>query len=137
MALEQIALLREEGVPSERIVISHFGDRFGASHFRAIADTGVYLGIDNIGYEGQGYPPDEVRARNIVELIAGGCEDRLLLSLDVCMKHHLHSYGGKGYDYLQVKFLPLLSQAGVKDHQIVNMTVANPARALAFESRNH
>jgi predicted metal-dependent phosphotriesterase family hydrolase len=133
LALEQIALLREEGVPSQRIVISHLGDRFGASHFRAIADKGVYLGIDNIGYSGAGYPDDEVRARNIVELIAGGYEDQLLLSLDVCMKQHLHSYGGKGYDHLQSKFLPLLAKAGVGPERLKKMTTINAARALSYE----
>ena len=133
LALEQIALLREEGVPAQRIVISHLGDRFGARHFRAIAEKGVFLGIDNIGYSGDGYPPDEVRARNIVELIAEGYEDQLLLSLDICMKQHLHSYGGKGYDYLQRKFLPLLAKVGVNEEKIAKMTVTNPARALAFE----
>src|SRR5215831_10957795 len=133
LALEQIALLQEEGVPSQRIVISHLGDRFGASHFRAIADKGVYLGIDNIGYLGDGYPDDEVRVRNIVELIAWGHEDQLLLSLDVCMKQHLHSYGGKGYDHLQRKFLPLLAKAGVGQDKVTKMTITNPARALAYK----
>ena len=133
LALEQIALLQEEGVPSHRIVISHLGDRFGATHFQAIADKGVYLGIDNIGYIGAGYPDDEVRARNIVESIAGGHEDQLLLSLDVCMKQHLHSYGGKGYDHLQRKFLPLLVKAGVGPERLTKMTVTNPARALSYK----
>ena len=133
LALEQIALLREEGVPAQRIVISHLGDRFGARHFRAIAEKGVFLGIDNIGYSGDGYPPDEVRARNVVELIAEGYEDQLLLSLDICMKHHLHSYGGKGYDHLQRRFLPLLKELGVEEERLTKMTITNPARALAFD----
>ena len=135
LALEQIALLREEGVSPERIVISHLGDRFGAHHFRKIAEQGVFLGIDNIGYKGDGYPADEVRARNIAELIHEGFEDQVLLSLDICMKQHLHSYGGKGYDHLQKKFLPLLAGLGVGQEQVTKMTVTNPARALAFEPR--
>jgi phosphotriesterase-related protein len=73
-----------------------------------------------------------VRARNIMELIAEGYEDQVLLSLDVCMKTHLHSYGGKGYDHLQQKFLPLLRKSGVQDEKLVKMTMVNPARALAF-----
>jgi phosphotriesterase-related protein len=132
LALEQIALLREEGVPSNSIVISHLGDRFGASCLLAIADQGVYLEIDNIGYQGDGYPPDSVRASNVVELIAQGYEKQLLLSLDVCLKQHLHCYGGKGYDHLQTSFLPLLKQLGVKDEQIANMTLVNTVQALSY-----
>ncbi|MDA2930369.1 TatD family hydrolase, partial [Acidobacteria bacterium AH-259-O06] len=44
LALEQIALLEEEGVPADRIVISHMGDRLQVDRFRAIAEKGVYLG---------------------------------------------------------------------------------------------
>jgi predicted metal-dependent phosphotriesterase family hydrolase len=136
LALEQIALLQEEGVPPERIVISHLGDRFGASHVRRIAEKGVYLGIDNIGYRGDGYPADEVRARNVLELVDDGFEKQLLLSLDVCLKQHLHSYGGKGYDHLQREFLPLLRKIGLAENSIQQMTIHNPARALAYEERS-
>lgn len=67
LALEQIALLREEGVAPQRISISHLGDRHDSAPLLAIARQGVYLSIDNIGYCGGGYPDDEVRARNGVD----------------------------------------------------------------------
>jgi phosphotriesterase-related protein len=51
------------------------------------------------------------------------------------MKQHLHSYGGKGYDHLQKKFLPLLAGLGVDQKKVTKMTITNPARALAFEPR--
>src|SRR3989454_3311754 len=62
LALEQIALLREEGVAPNRIVISHLGDSFDTRRLLAIAREGVYLSVDNIGYKGDGYPGDDVRA---------------------------------------------------------------------------
>ena len=130
LALEQIALLREEGVPHARIVISHLGDRRDFSALDKIARTGVYLSVDNIGYQGEGYPRDEVRAENVVKLIANGHLEQIMLSLDVCAKSHLSAYGGKGYAYVQEKFLPRLRSAGVTDDQIAQMTVANPRRAL-------
>ena len=134
LALEQIDLLEEEGVPSDRIVISHMGDRPAADRFLAIANRGVYLSIDNIGYRGDGYPEDTVRIENIQKLIAGGHLDQLMLSLDICMKDHLLAYGGKGYAYLQRKFLPELRDAGVTDEQIRQMTVLNPRRALTLNN---
>jgi predicted metal-dependent phosphotriesterase family hydrolase len=135
LALEQIALLHEEGVPSDRIVISHLGDRFGSASLKAIADKKVYLEIDNIGYKGDGYPDDDVRARNIMELIDQGYENQILLSLDVCMKNHLNAYGGKGFDHLQVKFLPLLKKMGIREESLDQMTRANPVRALTYDER--
>ena len=31
------------------------------------------------------------------------------------MKNHLNAYGGKGFDHLQVKFLPLLKKMGIRE----------------------
>jgi predicted metal-dependent phosphotriesterase family hydrolase len=137
LALEQIELLREEGVPADRIVISHLGDRFQSDRFEAIANQGVYLGIDNIGYAGEGYPGDDVRAHNILRLIAAGHLEQIMLSLDICTKSHLRAYGGKGYAYLQQKFLPRLTALGVTAEQVYFMTELNPRRALSFEFQGH
>ena len=130
LALEQIDLLQEEGVACDRIVISHLGDRPVPDRFLAIAERGVFLGIDNIGYVGDGYPHDDVRVANILALISAGHLNQIMLSLDICMKGHLLAYGGKGYAYLQREFLPRLKRAGVTDEQIRCMTVINPGRAL-------
>lgn len=130
LALEQIGLLREEGVPPDRIMISHLGDRYETGRLMAIAREGVYLSIDNIGYTGQGYPSDEVRAGNVGRLIAEGYLSRIVLGGDVCTKQHLAVYGGKGYAHVPVKFLPLLRAQGVSEEAIHQMTVENPARLL-------
>ncbi len=130
LALEQIALLREENVPNDRIIISHLGDRPDSSRLMAIAREGVYLSIDNIGYTGDGYPSDDVRAANVKLLVAEGHLSQIMLSGDCCTKSHMHAFGGKGYDHVPVKFLPLLRKVGITDAQIHTMTVENPARAL-------
>lgn len=130
LALEQIALLREEGVAPDRIMISHLGDRFDYTRLGAIAAQGVYLSVDNIGYTGQGYPDDAVRADNVARLLAEGYLDRVMLGGDICTKGHLKAYGGKGYAHVTEKFLPLLRAKGVAEESIYRMTVENPARLL-------
>jgi predicted metal-dependent phosphotriesterase family hydrolase len=137
LALEQISLLREERVPVHRIVISHLGDRMDHSHLLSIAQQGVYLGIDNIGYQGDGYPSDDLRANNVKMLIEEGHLSQILLSGDVCMKTHLHAYGGKGYDHVTLRFLPLLRKLGVSPAQIHAMTVSNPGDAFDINSDIH
>src|SRR6185295_4126703 len=131
LALEQIALLREEGVSPDRIMISHLGDRHDFDPLLAVARSGVYLSVDNIGYSGQGYPPDEVRAANVGRLITEGHLAQIVLGGDICLKQHLLANGGKGYAHVQRKFLPLLVKQGVSPAAIHEMTVANPARLLA------
>jgi predicted metal-dependent phosphotriesterase family hydrolase len=133
LALEQIALLHEEHVPPERILISHLGDRIDTSSLRAIAAKGVFLGIDNIGFENDGYATDTMRARNIATLIAEGHLSQILLSSDFCFKTQLAAYGGKGYTHVPGNFLPLLRKEGISEEAILQMTVLNPARAFGVE----
>jgi predicted metal-dependent phosphotriesterase family hydrolase len=133
LALEQIALLQEEHVPAQRILISHLGDRIDTSSLRAIAAKGVFLSIDNIGFENDGYATDQMRARNVATLIAEGHLTQILLSSDFCFKTQLTAYGGKGYAHVPSNFLPMLRSEGISEDSIYQMTVSNPAKALGVE----
>jgi predicted metal-dependent phosphotriesterase family hydrolase len=132
LALEQIALLTSAGVPVERIVVSHVGDRITSGRLDALAATGVYLSIDNIGYVGGGYPGDDVRAAHVARLVREGAGERVLLSGDTCTRSALLAYGGGGYARVITSFLPRLRDRGVEEAAIETMLVANPARALAI-----
>jgi phosphotriesterase-related protein len=131
LALEQVELLTSEGVPVERIVVSHVGDRIGFDGLRALAATGVGLSIDNIGYTGGGYPPDDVRVRNVLRLLEAGAGDRVLLSGDTCTRSMLRAYGGPGYGRVLDTFVPALREQGVDEPTIRRMLVDTPARFLA------
>jgi phosphotriesterase-related protein len=133
LALEQIALLREERVPSSRILISHLGDRIDNTSLKAIAEKGVFLSVDNIGFVNDGYATDLMRAKNVAWLIAEGHLPQILLSSDFCFKTQLAAYGGKGYAHVPNNFLPLLRGQGVSEEAIHQMTVVNPMNALAVD----
>ena len=64
-------------------------------HLLPVAEKGVYVEVDNIGY--LDYQPESVRVANVVALVKEGFGDRLLLSEDICMTKHLKFNGGKGY----------------------------------------
>ena len=134
LALEQVELLASEGVPADRIVVSHVGDRIGFDRLRALAATGVGLSIDNIGYTDGGYPPDGVRIRNVLRLLDAGFGDQVLLSGDTCTRSMLRAYGGPGYARMLDSFVPALRAAGVDDAAIDRMLVGNPARFLAVSA---
>jgi predicted metal-dependent phosphotriesterase family hydrolase len=135
LALRQIELLAEEGVAPSRIVVSHLGDHPDIDRLRGVAESGVFLGIDNIGYVGGGYPPDDIHARNIMSLLEKGFIGQILMSQDICSKGQLVAYGGRGYGYLPREFLPRLRRLGASESDITRMTVTNPSRALAYEVR--
>ena len=136
LALEQIALLREEKVPPGRIAISHLGDRHDTTQLLKIAREGVFISVDNIGYVGSGYPPDEVRMRNVCLLAAEGHAAQVVLGGDICQKSHLSAYGGKGYAHVLRSFLPLLRAHSIPEDAIHQMTVANPTRMLDIEENS-
>jgi predicted metal-dependent phosphotriesterase family hydrolase len=127
---EQVALLLEEGVAPDRIVIGHHGDKRHVDYELALLEQGVYVQFDHIGF--RELQPDTQRARNVKSVIDAGYGDRLLLSQDVCLPHHLRWFGGIGYGYLLEQFVPMLRDVGVTDEQIDTLLVANPARVLSI-----
>ena len=130
LALQQIALLEEEKVDLGRVVIGHLGDRQGIDMLLPIAERGVWLGIDNIGWTA--YARDERRVRNICDLAEAGYLNRILLGTDICLNSSLTYYGGRGYGHLLTTFVPLLRDAGFGDSDIQTMLVDNPREMLSF-----
>lgn len=131
LAHEQIDLLAECGADPSKVVIGHLGDRIGVKHLLPLAERGVCVEIDNIGYVD--YQPEYVRADNAAALIKEGFGNQLLLSEDICMLSHLKYQGGKGFGYLLEVFLPMLVERGAAEEDIHHALVTNPARAFARE----
>lgn len=129
LAMEQIAMLEEFGADLQRVIIGHLGDRIGVKHLLPIAEKGVYLEVDNIGY--LDYQPEYVRADNVAALVKEGFGDKVLLSEDICTLKHLKYLGGKGYGYLLEVFVPMLRERGITEEQIHQLLVVNPARAFS------
>ena len=134
LAMEQIGMLEEYGADLSRVIIGHLGDRRGVHHLLPIAERGVYVEVDNIGY--LDYQPESVRADNVAALVREGFVDQVLLSEDICMLDHLKTLGGKGYGYLLEIFVPLLLERGVEQPDIDKMLITNPARAFSREKRS-
>jgi predicted metal-dependent phosphotriesterase family hydrolase len=131
LALEQLALLAEEGVPAERVIVSHLGDRRDPRPLLAVAATGAWLNVDNLGIV-VGYAPLGVRADNVALLWREGFGGRVMLSNDICDTGALSVNGGPGYANVLTNFWPLLKERGLTDSQFRSMTVDNPARAFAY-----
>jgi len=129
LAHEQIAMLAEFGADLSKVIIGHLGDRIGVHHLLPIAERGVYLEVDNIGY--LDYQPEWVRADNVATLVKEGFAHRVLLSEDICMLSHLKYTGGKGYGYLLEVFVPMLKERGVSEEDVHQIMVVNPATVFS------
>jgi predicted metal-dependent phosphotriesterase family hydrolase len=135
VGLAQLRIFEEEGLDPGRVVIGHSDSYPVLDHYLEIIGRGASIEFDFLGMmftaverRGEGRIVDL-----LLELLARGHADRLLLSQDVCNDAQLRRYGGRGYTYLADRFLPRLRDAGVSDADIDAMTIANPRRVLTIE----
>lgn len=135
LGLEQIALLREEGVETESIIIGHLGDRYQDEVVVEIARQGVWLSVDNLAFI-SGYAPLEMRADNVARLWELGYGNQIMLASDICNLSQLSEYGGPGYGNVIQNFLPLLSERGLGQAEFDQMLVHNPAKAFTYSPRH-
>jgi phosphotriesterase-related protein len=115
-------------------VIGHADSYPEPGHWRAILERGASLEFDFLGMS---FTPQERMAEPrlvplLLDLLAAGFGERILLSHDVCHNEQLRHYGGNGYTYLQESFLPRLRAAGVSEAEIDQLTIANPRRVLSI-----
>lgn len=129
LAFEQIDILTRNGVPPSKIIIGHLAvDDTVKDHVLKIADKGVYIGVDAIGYEYEAVlvMKDRDKARFVKELIDRGFLRHISMSQDLLRKLLLKHYHGIGYDYLLTRFVPMLLEAGVRQDEIETILVQNP-----------
>lgn len=132
MALEQVELFTELGVPVERLLIGHLDRNLNWEYHFALANTGVTFGYDQFGKEK--YAPDFQRIDFVVRMVRAGFRDQLALSMDVARRSYVTSYGGgPGFTYLWWRIVPWLKESGLTDEDIDAIFVRTPARLLAFD----
>ncbi len=133
LALEQIRFLVNGGVDPGRILIGHLDRRLDKDYLFDVAQTGVYMGIDQICKEK--YYPDRERIRLIKLLIEAGYGKQIVLSADMARKSYWPSYGfgkGPGLTYILWRFVPWMIEEGIQVEAIDLMLVQNPARLFAW-----
>jgi predicted metal-dependent phosphotriesterase family hydrolase len=135
VGLAQLGIFEEEGLDPGRVVVGHSDSYPVLEHYLEIIRRGASIEFDFLGMM---FTAVERRGEDrivelLLELLARGHADRVLLSQDVCNDAQLRRYGGRGYIYLADRFLPRLRKAGVSDADVDTMTIANPRRILTIE----
>lgn len=131
-ALQQVEVLRAEGVsPSAWIWVHAQNERNGEIH-RRVGRAGAWVEFD-------GVRPSSIERH--VELVQrmkrAGLLQRVLLSHDAGWYSVGEPRGGsvRGFETLFAKFLPALKRAGFGDDEVRQLTVTNPAKAFAIGVR--
>jgi predicted metal-dependent phosphotriesterase family hydrolase len=134
MGLEQIALLRSEGVDPARMLIGHADRRMDLEYHLAMLGAGATIGYDQVGKEK--YYPDALRVEFLLKLAAAGFAERIALSCDLARRSNWPAYGGwggPGLTFLLWRFVPWLRQRGMPAETIEAMLAQTPQRLLAFQ----
>ena len=137
-------ILEEAGADISRVVISHLDRTILSSEGRLrFAQRGCYMEYDEFGFEGYypiqyrgviDFPTDVGRVNWIMDLINHGHLSQILISQDMCFKHHRRTYGGWGYDHLLREVVPIMRLKGMSDEQIDTIMIDNPRKLLTFVS---
>lgn len=130
MALEQLAILRNEGVDSARVIVGHLDFALDEAYLQKVLATGAFVSFDQVSKEK--YAPDAARAAMLHRLAAAGHLGQLLISGDLARKSYWLAYGGvPGFRYLVESFPVMLMEAGFSATSVRQMLVDNPALALS------
>ncbi|WP_020154386.1 phosphotriesterase family protein [Caldibacillus debilis] len=137
MALEQIEILKSEGVDLSFVSFGHMDRNPDPYYHEQIAKTGAFLSFDGIGKIK--YGPESMRIRCILELVKKGYENQILISGDTARKSYYKHYDyGLGLAYIIAKWVPRFideaDRAGFDGERLVRLFfVENPARCFAFK----
>ncbi len=132
MALEQLAILQEEGVSPDRVIIGHLDFALNEDYLLRVLATGAFVSFDQISKTK--YAPDEARAAMLAKLAAHGHLSQLLISGDLARKSYWLAYrGGPGFRYLIESFPVMLMEAGLAAAQVRAILVTNPEVALTTQ----
>ena len=129
-ALEQVALLTENGVAPAHISLSHVDKVVDRGYQRAIFETGVFVVYDQAFRWGD-------RPNGTLVLLEWAAEDgylgQVMLGMDAARQGYYAAYGGRpGLPYLLVEFSHLMNERGLDAATRQRLFVDNPARAFAF-----
>ena len=131
LGLDQLDILREEGVDPRRVVVGHAHSYPHHEYHAEVASRGAFLTFDRMGVTNEYERQRTIRL--ICQMLDAGYVRHLMLSQDVCYKSDLVAYGGVGYGFVPGELTVKLRQAGVTDEQLHQMLVDNPRRALTGE----
>ncbi len=133
MALEQVTIFKEEGVPVEKVLIGHMDRRLDYDYHLEVAKTGVTLGYDQFSKEK--YYPDFERIDFIARLFEAGYGKQIAVSGDLARRSDLTSYGGgPGYTFILWRIIPWLKKKGLSQQDIRTLFIDTPKRLLAMEA---
>jgi phosphotriesterase-related protein len=125
-----VEVLQSAGMDMSRALISHLHKYETIDQIKRVADTGAFIGIDQIGFaRGMTMPQ---MADVAVSCVKAGFIDHIIISSDMARKSRFLKNGGTSYTTVFAVFLDLLRERGVTEGQINTLLHANPRSLLTL-----
>jgi phosphotriesterase-related protein len=136
--LDVVAALVEEGMPADRVILSHMDENLDRGYHDAVAETGCVIEFDTFGSEylystksRARNPTDPERLAALEHLIEIGAGDRIVIGCDIWTQGNLLRNGGCGYEHLFRRIQPALEWAcGADAATVLKIMVETPRRLL-------
>lgn len=132
---DQLRFLTAHGVDPQRIVVGHCGDSQDVDYLRELMDAGATIGMDRFGMEH--VLPDEARVRTVLELIALGYVEKMVLSHDAAIFSRVTPPSWRAAHVpnwhmanVSTRIVPMLLAGGATGDDIHQLLVVNPAGVL-------
>ncbi len=135
-ALEVLRALMGEGMPADRVVLSHMDEHMDRGYHAEVAASGAVIEFDTFGSEFYFAdlfkdPTDKERFEHVRYLLDLGAASRLVFGCDVWVKADLMAYGGMSYHHLLRRAVPAMKRSyGVTEADLDQILVQTPRRLL-------
>lgn len=134
-ALAELDVVLDEGVGADRVVVGGLDRTDAVGAAEAVAERGAYVAIDHAGTEGlldgTHYVTDAERVDLVLELVAAGFGDRVLLSSSATGQAFGHEPTDVPFGHVLTVLGPALQEAGLAPGDVRRILVDNPAALLA------
>jgi len=126
-ALDQLDLLKREGVASSVFIWVHAQNESDADTHLKAAEQGAFVEFDGIAEQSL-----DQHINFVKNMIQHGFLQQILISQDAGWYHVGEPGGGqfRNYEFLFSHFVPTLKKSGISEAQIRTLLISNPKRSL-------
>lgn len=134
--LAELDIVLDEKLPANRVIVGGLDRRDAAGAVLAVAERGAYVAIDHVGLnDNEDYLTDAERTALVLELVAAGYTDRIILSSNAVGVAKGHEPYELPFGYVLTTFIPQLVEQGLSEAAAKVIHTDNPRALLTVSAR--
>lgn len=133
-AASELETVLSEGIDASRVLIGGLDrrDAVDAGYPAAVAGKGAFVGVDHVGVDNDDdLLRDDERVDLVLELVAAGHADKIILSSNSTGVAVAHKDNGVAYTAVLEQFIPAAKDKGLSEEDAHRILVDNPRALLA------